>query len=618
MPRVPLIEAPRVASKPVATPFSNANHDTGLGELAQGMNAFGRGLQAVEQAKARQDAYRSEAKKRADEMLANERAEKYAVAYNSMMYGAPDAMRKAEYVPGQWGLNAGSDTKEVATPHGFKATKGRAALESSPQMLERLEQLREELAEDLDDDQKALFRQRTSSLYVEGRRQIEVHTSEQIREAEIAAQKGLLTTGLQGIAADYADEDAVAAHFDTMQQALRSSSMSDEEANGKVAELQATVAKVRLEQFLSARDWKGASAVLEKSKAVIGPDGAKYQKDIAALKEDQDAEETAMRIVEFARDPENGRVDEAKAQTMLEQFPAGPARDEARKRLQPYLVQENRAWEKGVDSRFDNALSTFLARPEGTRRLSDIHPRDRAWLLKNAPKDWEALEARQERDRAIAARNAARGRGGARPSGRATPGQVQKMIEFRADIASNPGKYADPEYTPARFQREWGVHLSESDYKTAGAEFADTKKLDQVKASELARYLNDAVKETPLLAKNKRDADLFKARMGAYVRDHVAKKKEYPTLQELDAIRSELTKTVTIQRSLFGVDWLMPDDEELVYRMPPGAPAAPAGAAAPQDPNAGRVKMLAPNGKLVWVEKSRVEAAIASGGRLVE
>jgi hypothetical protein len=401
---------------------------------------------------------------------------------------------------------------------------------------------------------------------------MEVHASQQVTAAEQASQKAMVEEGLTAISAAYNDEEAVQTQFGIMADGLRKSALSKEDGDGKVLKLQQEIAAVRINQYLAEGDHPGAQRTFEASKAVLAPkDAVDFRKAIAATKLDVESEKTARSIIGIARPDGGGPVDENQAIAAVEAIPEGPERVKVQGLVEHYAALANKEWGNTVDKQYTGALSTYLKasadKPADPRAVIPKGQQD--WLIEHAPEKWEALMDRYAHD-------SRRGKklGGGRGGG---ADRAKALIEFKADVAANPEKYADPGYTPDNFMSEWGARLDPKDLDVAGTQFAATKKEKKESIAEFSRYIGDRVRESPMFEKQtgkaasvaaENAANQYRAFMGDARRDFIAKNKREPTREEMDAMDAAAWTHVVTKKSLFGIDALWPDSETEAFRMP--------------------------------------------------
>lgn len=532
MPRIPVLDAPQVASRPIGTPFSSTHADSGFGDLARGVQQLGQGVQQAHDI----------ATERADEVQVNEGLASYVHTRNGTFYGDPDAAKKAESVTGQWGLDLTDGTQNEQMPHGFFATKGKAAVGGSQQALEALDKRRKEIADGMTPAQREKFLSRSAMLHEESIKAVEMHVGQQVQEAEVAAQKALVEATLTTVSADPRNEDAVQATYDAAAESLRKSALSPEDANGKLADLQSAIAKTRVQTLLADGDWKAAGDVLDKSKGVLGKDAGQLRKAVSDTRLDVESEKTARGIIDLSRPDGGGPVDENQALAAVEAIPPGPERDKVAAKVQHYAALADKEWGNTVDKTYSGAFSTYLK--EGT--LAAVPEQQKSWLIENAPEKWQALLDRERMDKANAKRAGRGGRGGA--------DRAYALVALKADLAANPERYADPAYTVENFKSEWGVKLNASDLDTAGTLFAATKKEPPEKAAEFSRYVTDQINGIPGLDRNRLARDAYSAQMGDQRRAFLEKNKRTPTPDELDEMHSAAMGKVVKQ--FLGRDYL--------------------------------------------------------------
>jgi hypothetical protein len=412
MPNVPMPQYPSAQSRPIGTPYQRTDASTGGHELSQGLNQLGQGIADVGQA---YNVHRA----RALQIRKQEELTKFNHGITSELYGAPEAMKTGETVSGAWGLDLsaeGGSGETVAIPNGYMNLQGKSAPAATKQVLDALKKRQDDIANGIDDEQlRAEFLADSNVLYEDTRRRMEVHASEQINVAEQASQKAMVEQGLTAISAAYNDEDAVQTQFGIMADALRKSALSKEDGDGKVAALQATIAKTRVERFLAAQDYAGASRVLDASNRVLSPDDSvRLGKAITDVKLDVESEKTARNIIGLARPEGGGPVDANQALAAVEAIPPGPEHDKVLGLVQHYTALADKEWDNTVAKQYSSAFSTYLkasaVAPADPRAV--IPQRQQEWLIENAPEKWDALLNKYEQDKASARRDRLHGGGG--------------------------------------------------------------------------------------------------------------------------------------------------------------------------------------------------------------
>jgi hypothetical protein len=223
--KVPTLDSPQVRDRPVSTPYSNQNFDTGLRDVAQGVRQLGAGVDSAV------GAYQH-AKAKADSIAITEAEAELQSRWTTRMVGG--------------------DNKP-----GFLSTKGVTAAEQSGGLYEQMQKDRREIAEKLSDNgQKKHFLSRSGSLFTDARRRAETHISNQREAAAEAALKARTASAMDEVANNYADEETVAQQLSMLKAPIRALQLSPEDGAAKEATLEKEVAKIRLNQFLAANDWK--------------------------------------------------------------------------------------------------------------------------------------------------------------------------------------------------------------------------------------------------------------------------------------------------------------------------------------------------------------------------
>lgn len=526
MPRVPTYGEAKVQSQGLRPQFSNLNTDTGADALARGVGQFASGVENAVSAH----------EQKANALAVTEMETRFQREVTTGMVGdstSGDPTQTGEFREGEWGLDTRPGATNKAGPKGFLSLKGTAAAEKSAETMEWLDKRQKELAQELA-NQKArdLFLLRTGGVKEDTRRRIEGHVATQGQAAMVAALDARSAAALSEVAVSYRDPATVARQQAAVEGPIRALQLSKEDGDARVALWRAQVAGVRLEQFLAAKDWRGAEELFAEVKPMLGPKAAQFEKVISAVKMDQQAERYAADFVESARDPATGRVDSAKAVASVDAVPEGPLRDEVRQRAEHRVAVEGKAWNQRVDGVYGRAFSTYLK--NGT--LSAVDSKDKAWLVENAPEEWRKLQMMGRSDAGYA-RDRARER---TSGGGETDAQREALLRLKADLVENRERYN--EMTPEEFTREWGHQLSPGGYNHAGTLLAAAKKEPPGSSGEFSRFVNDEVRGSPSL-KSKRTQDQFRAFMGDQRRDFLARNKREPSYEEMEAMRQSAWTT---------------------------------------------------------------------------
>ncbi len=357
------------------------------------------------------------------------------------------------------GEMSGSTNADGEREAGYLETQGLDANKNAKSAIERAQQRRNDIAQNLGSPEaRAQFVRESDGTLESTRRTIEQHSAHQFRLAQQGSALAQRASSLNFIAKNYANDEAVADQAEITKASLRklSPGKSKEEQEAIDNAYDADVAKTRLNQFIGAHDITGARALFSQTKDVLGVQAVQFQKLIEAAEQDQKGELLARDVFSKAIDPVSGWVDAAKARAELDKMPPSPIYDEARQRLDHRIAVAKQEKAEAIGAKFDQALKQYRA--AGT--LTAVEPALRIYLQddKNDPRQWEAL-------RGIAKADAAHARG--LPE---TPEQSRALTEFLVDLNDNPDKYAT--MSPSQFESTWAPRLSKSDRERAGAVLA--------------------------------------------------------------------------------------------------------------------------------------------------
>lgn len=500
MPSVPYL--PQADTRAIPTPRVGANPSgafgggEGLQQLGQGIERVGDALQAARQ--------------RADATKVTE---------------AETALRSA--------MNSELSDREFGLLH----RQGQDALEYSEIAHKRVREAHQKIAEGLaSEEQRNLFRLRSSGMLEDYRRTVESHAAGQIRVVEQTSLKNREDVALEAAAAQYRDAAAVDRELAALEGPIRALAVSPEDAERQIGKHRRQVAGVVLDRYLKAGDVDGARAVLAQRKDDLGVDLSRYDEAITIADRDRRTESEAYRIAEASRN-EAGRVDEAEAMAELDKLPKGEDWDRIHQRLTARINESDVVWKKRVDTVYNRAFGTYLE----TKSLTAIDPKDKAWLIRNATDEWAKIEGRARSD-ADYWRSRSERKG-------ATPEQTEALIAFQAELVANPDKYLDENYTTETLTREWGEVLSGNGYKSAGASLVALKQRGKTGALVDQREFSLAVdaQMTRNSIATKEDQKLFQKKMGVWLDDVYAAGKR-PTQEELQRALDRTAEEVKVER----------------------------------------------------------------------
>lgn len=327
--RIPIPDGPRVQSRPISTPYSSVNHDTGLKDLAQGAGQFVAGFERA---------------KHEESVLAEKAREQASIVASN------DA--QAEFERREAHLNSAVKPEVVgyeAPPvEGYLQTRGADASRHGAKAQEWLEKQQKDIEEKLaTPEAKAIFRKRSGDYLLQARRRMQGHETAQVEEAKVASNAALMDMGLRSVRANYADEDLATQIYRDRSGALHALARSPQEGFAQSMAWQAKVAEARVDAALDADDWQTAERIYEKHKDVIG-DGGRMAKAINEKRSKATAERSAQVIVEQATD-KTGRVDPDKVAEYIDELPEN-IRDEARTRAEHRMMRKEQAWKKETDA----------------------------------------------------------------------------------------------------------------------------------------------------------------------------------------------------------------------------------------------------------------------------
>lgn len=258
-------------------------------------------------------------------------------------------------------MPAPSDATGGVTAGGFLSTRGEGAAAQSVPTLNGIDGDYQALRDGLQNKrQQQMFDAHAHGMRLSARRQVEDHTTQQIQVAHEASLQARAGTALTAVANDYSSEDTAAEQSASVEQSIRGLQLSQEDGDHRIAEFRSQVDQVRLQQFLSNKDWKGAQALLAVKKEELGPKSAPFEKAIAEVKQDAEGDTIASKAVELARDT-NGKVDGGYALEQVDALTKGNValRDEARRRTQQRITQDDQAFDQQTKNISDAAFGAY-------------------------------------------------------------------------------------------------------------------------------------------------------------------------------------------------------------------------------------------------------------------
>lgn len=488
--KIPVVNGPKVESRPIGTSYSNLDNRTGLEDVAKGVGQLAGGLTNVieesQRADARKAALAERAKKQADDFRIDEADLRFGHRINELLHE--------------------KDT-------GFLNQQGERALDEQPTMKE-IDTAYRAISKDLaNDEQRKAFELKAASRTEQTWATIEKHVAGQRMKVYEGVAQGQVGLALDTAGLSYADPRAVDSAIGKvlinpdggpgpLRRYLSAQGLPAEKIDAEEAAFQAKAYGVALQGYLDHKDADGAERYFNAIRPKLGNDAGKFEKVIATLKNDQEAEKTAAILIETGREP-NGRVSIEKVQAAIDAVPEGPLRDEVRQRTEQRLTVATREWKQQVDGHYEKAFSAYLG---AGNSLSAIDSQDKAWLIQNAPDEWQKILSRNQAN--IEHARVGRERGASKE----TDAQRDALIDALADIEANPEEYSKK--SSAEFTAQWGHQLSDAGFKQAGRLFASKKKEPAGSSAEFTRFVADEVRGNDALRKNKKAADQYRAFMG--------------------------------------------------------------------------------------------------------
>lgn len=329
---------------------------------------------------------------------------------------------------------------------GFLSSRGMDAFAASAPAYESLQKRQQEIAAGLaNDEQRKLFLQQTNEMLVDSRRRIEDHVSSQTEVVHQDSLNEAKASALETIANNYRDPKVVQRQVaNVVGPAHALLAGRPDAAKQFESELMADAAKVRLNQYLADKDWKGAQVVFAQTKEQLGVQSAHFEAVINTEREKQQAEQRAVDVVDAARLP-TGFIDPGKAIATFQALPQAQRDEASQQAFGKWLQLEAAKKKAAVDGNYDSALTEYL----GRHSLADISPQTEVWLRTVDPDSWRKLELMQKADQAHA-------RGAP-----ATAAQDRALAQFRLWAADNPDQAS--QMTEADFNRTWAPQLAKKD-----------------------------------------------------------------------------------------------------------------------------------------------------------
>lgn len=520
--KIPVLEGPRVESRPIGTPYSSLNQDTGLGEVAQGLGQLNQGIGAADAA------FRRE----------KEKAEAFKVGEEDLRLGQA--------------INTALHDKQS----GFLLKQGENALDTDSAWKTLKKAQEEGLSRLTGEEQKQTFLLRSGSRLEQAREAMERHAGGQRVKLYGQVAEGQVQLALDDASNDYDRPEKVAAAVELAKGPLLlhlrdNLGLPPEKIQAELKKFEAQVHVARLDRYLEAGNWQGAQALFSEVKDVLGEQRGRVGEAIQDKKRNSEAEKLSQQVVELARG-RNGRVDGDYAADMLESLIKDDSEMLAKARglaLQA-AAREERAWDMETEKIGKSAYTAWnVAGWSGLLRsgLADE-------LNKRNPDLYNGLRERTER----------------------------KWREQQGDSAAKSEQARLNKLASAKFLNLSVAEQAETDPELFGARLgADDLGIAEIgihkrKAAESVRgggaqseteFLRGLGASTSGMVKDEQDAETLKAEATIAYRKLVDANKGLPLdFKQAEGLIADLTEKRLRQRSLLGIDILRPDTQEYEFQ----------------------------------------------------
>lgn len=410
--------------------------------MQQGLQALGQGVDAVVTGA-------QEFRAKADALRETESLTQYRHDVNTDMVGDSSS---------QGIIDAAFDGRQK--PTGFLNTKGTEASAQSAEVLDRLEKRRQELAAELNERQRKGFLERSASVYEDARRNVEGHTAQQFKAAQVATAAGAKQAALDS-AASGGGRGVAPSQIADVEKSIKELSLSPEDAAADIAKFRQDVAVATISSQLAVGDVETAEKQLELDKATLGVHfpAVKHQVELAKKTADKvdlqaTASEQVAKLAEELRNKGDGYVTERALRDAVERPPPGPAQVAFDKAFELQAKLEHEKLEAAKDeerANADRADRENAPIPEGTERF----------LIKYDPKYLKGID-REQRAEARAWRTARDGSSRERREAKQAQDAFDKEVEqlYLAELVENPGTKHDDFVRTLLAEREGDLAVS--------------------------------------------------------------------------------------------------------------------------------------------------------------
>jgi hypothetical protein len=424
--KIPIYDEPQVSTTPLATPLDTTDKTGAYRALAGMGQAIGSAVSKLHEDD--------------EAMLKKQRSQDDAAA----VLAAENSLHKD--------VDMAMNDRDI----GLLNQQGEKAVQMSAHIYDRLETMRAQKVQQfgLSPEQAQAFKLRSAGMLEDTYRQGETYVAHQRRASNQADVDAAQTLTLNSIAQFSNDDELVARSTARVESGIRSQAISPAAGDAAVSEWRSKVAQTVLNSRISGRDIQGAQTYFDQPdvRASLGPAAAHYEKTIQLLGDQVRGVTQATDIVNGARRPVTGFVDETKVQEALSKIPPGPGRQTTEEEIRKQVALAHQGETDTVNTKFSGALTAYL----GDHSLSDIKPEDKAWLQQYAPEKWVALEALQQRDINRAREPRGREAGDSPEQEAARIDAIHELTDNRDYWAKQPTEAFLAKYAPVLSKR--GLH----------------------------------------------------------------------------------------------------------------------------------------------------------------
>lgn len=356
MAKIPYVELPQVAPSGRGAPMPQQQAVGGFGALTQGVQQFGTGLgNTLEKAASEYDRRVKESQDKARAAEVAEAETEWNTHRTATKYG-----RQATG-DGRRDAIEGAFQGESVEQKGYFNRQGDDAFQAAPATFESIEKRRQELADDMTDEEaKRLFLERTRGQLDDDRNTIEAFAGKQRTVADLATLAGRKSAAIDAIQANPNNLTEVQRQTELLEEPIAKLGLSGVDKAERVKEWrrEAAVAQVAAQLNGPLKDWQSAEATLNNKRDVIGEKAAEHlQTRVDQLKASQGAEATASGIVK-ASTRSDGSVDERKVLDKLLEVP-DEKRAKVAEAIAPLRLQARQAYDAETERLMSRAQASY-------------------------------------------------------------------------------------------------------------------------------------------------------------------------------------------------------------------------------------------------------------------